>query len=101
MRALLPRKTLLHASIWAAAGTAGAIAVLYARLIAWAQSLFTHTFHDHPYLVSLATPVLFLVATGVVQLFAIEAKGSGIPQVLEAIALSRTENEKAGIWVNR
>jgi H+/Cl- antiporter ClcA len=97
----LPRKTFLYLSIWAAAGVTGVVAVYYARLIAWAQSVYMHVFQGHPYLVSLSTPVLFLVATAAVHFLAEEAKGSGIPQVLEAITVSQTSKERLDIWVHR
>ena len=80
--------TYLHLAIWSAAILVGAAAVLYAKLIAWSQEIYFHGFSAHPYLLSLATPLLFILATGLVKVFAIEAKGSGIPQVLEAIELA-------------
>ena len=42
-------------------------------------------FSAQPYLIAGAAPVLFFLAAGLVRHFAPEAKGSGIPQVLEAI----------------
>jgi H+/Cl- antiporter ClcA len=99
-RSELQRRTLLHVSIWTAAGATGVVAVLFARLIAWAQTLYLHKFSEHPDVVSIATPALFVAATAAVRFLAREAKGSGIPQVIEAIALAQ-KTADANIWQHR
>ncbi len=92
------QKTYLHASIWVAAALVGITAVLYAKLISWSQGLYLDVFATHPYLISFSTPLLFLAAAGLVQKFAMEAKGSGIPQVLEAIDLAKEEGNGHTVW---
>ena len=79
------QKTYLQVAIWTAAVLAGGAAVFFARLITVAQGFYFTLFHVHPYLVTLGTPLLFVAATLIVEIFGPEARGSGIPQVLEAI----------------
>lgn len=78
-------KTSMQASLLLVAVVAGICAYLYAELISLAQSFYYFLFQGHPYLLFLACPGLFLAATWLVVKFAPEAKGSGIPQVLQAI----------------
>ena len=80
-----------HGSIWLGAAVVGVAAVLYAELVRFVQENFFSHFAASPYLVSLASPLLFVAATYLVRVLAPDAKGSGIPQVLEAI-----ECEKKG-----
>ncbi|HVZ79874.1 MAG TPA: chloride channel protein [bacterium] len=82
-----------QASLLIAAIGVGFLATFYARLIAWAQALFSFLFQRYPWEVSLSGPLFFLAATWLVVRFAPEAKGSGIPQVLQAI--DKTGIEKA------
>lgn len=74
-----------QASLLIAAIGVGFLATLYARFIAGAQTLFSLSFQHHPWVVSLCGPLFFLAATWLVVRCAPEAKGSGIPQVLQAI----------------
>ena len=78
-------KTSMQASLLLAAVVAGLCAYFYAELIALLQAFYYRVFHAHPYLLLLACPPLFVAATWLVVRFAPEAKGSGIPQVLQAI----------------
>jgi len=84
-------QVLLNFSFWLAAGGIGILAVLYAKFIAWVQAVFFGQFESTPGLVTLAGPFLFVGATWLVRRFAPDAKGSGIPQVLSAIAQSARE----------
>ena len=79
------QRTYLQITIWTAAAVVGGAAVLFARLIEVAQKFYFTLVHGYPYLVLIGTPLLFVVATVIVQKFGPEARGSGIPQVLEAI----------------
>ncbi|MEO7161298.1 MAG: chloride channel protein [Bdellovibrionia bacterium] len=81
--------TYLQFSYWFAAVAVGIAAVLYAKLIGVVQDFYFQWFGTHPYLVSIATPFIFLGATAFVVKLAPQARGSGIPQVLEAIELSQ------------
>ena len=92
------KKAYLYAAVWIASGLVGIIAVLYARFISHLQFHYFGTFNDHPYLVSLLGPFLFLMATAVVKKLAPDAKGSGIPQVLAAIDLAKHQKEPDGAW---
>ena len=93
--------TYLHIGIWSAAILVGTAAVLYAKLIAWVQEIYFHCFSVQPYLFTFITPLLFVLATGLVKFCAPEAKGSGIPQVLEAIEISSKLESNSEIWVHR
>jgi H+/Cl- antiporter ClcA len=90
-------KTFLNAAIWIAAGLMGTLAVFYARLIAYFQGIYFLFFKENPIVVSLSGPILFLLATWVVQKFGPDAKGSGIPQVLAAIHQSDSSPEEQ-VW---
>jgi len=79
------QRTYLQITIWTAAAAVGGAAVLFARLIEVAQKFYFTLVQGHPYLVMLGTPLLFVAATLIVQKYGPEARGSGIPQVLEAI----------------
>lgn len=78
-------KTSMQASLLLAAVVVGLCAYLYAKLISATQDLYYTLFQGHPWLWFLASPLLFVAATWLVVKFAPEAKGSGIPQVLQAI----------------
>lgn len=87
-----------HASIWIGAVIVGAAAVLYARLVSLAQTQFLTVFSGHHYLIAFPGPCLFLVATLLVRKFAPDAKGSGIPQVLEAIEAGKNSSGSEDSW---
>jgi H+/Cl- antiporter ClcA len=86
--------------VWTAAALVGGAAVLFARLIATMQKLYFGAVHLHPYLVTVATPLLFVAATLIVQRFGPDARGSGIPQVLEAIDHADGSDEAALPWLS-
>lgn len=93
-------RTYLQLTVWTAAALVGGAAVLFARLISIAQTCYFHLFTGHPYLVTLATPLLFVGATFIVQRFGPEAKGSGIPQVLAAIDHANDTEEAEPHWIS-
>ena len=82
-----------HGSIWIGAILVGLAAVFYAKLISITQEFFFARFSASPALVSILSPLLFVAATYLVRRFAPDAKGSGIPQVLEAIELGKSAHE--------
>jgi len=96
----LRKRTYFQATIWTAAALVGGAAVLFARLIAFAQGLYFNIVKVHPYLVTIATPLLFVVATLIVERFGPEARGSGIPQVLEAIDHAHTDESQESPWLS-
>jgi H+/Cl- antiporter ClcA len=97
---LSPRKTVMHAALWTSAAAVGLLAALFASLISEVQGVYFRAFHAHPVFVSCVAPLLFVVATWLVERWAPAAKGSGIPQVLAVIDESRTEPTNEGTWVN-
>lgn len=93
--------TFIHGAIGLAASVVGAVAVLYAHFMEWAQKTYFHFYKSYPGWISIASPFLFVIATGIVKYFAEEAKGSGIPQVLESIELAKKTNGDQAVWANR
>ncbi|MGE0616588.1 MAG: chloride channel protein, partial [Bacteriovoracia bacterium] len=89
-----------HASIWIGAVLVGLAAVLYASLVNVAQETFFRWFGAHSILTSAAAPFAFLIATWIVRHFAPHAKGSGIPQVLEAVEAGRRPGEEHLAWAS-
>jgi H+/Cl- antiporter ClcA len=96
----LHRKTYLQITVWTAAALVGGAAVLFARLIALMQRCYFALYQDHPYLVPLATPLLFVAATLIVTRYGPDARGSGIPQVLEAIDHARAGDDAERPWLS-
>lgn len=78
-------RTYIQAAQLVAAVVVGIAAYLFSLVISRAHQVFISHFTEHPILVFAVTPPLFFAATWLVVRFAPEAKGSGIPQVLEAI----------------
>lgn len=62
----------------------GIIAVIFARMGYMAGDMFTSIRTAHPYLPLVMTPFLFVVCAALTQRYAMEAAGSGIPQVIAA-----------------
>jgi H+/Cl- antiporter ClcA len=83
------KKNLLNAlPFWIAAFISGALAVLYAKLFAWAEmgTLFIYEKVDWAFFV--LSPLCFVLGWWIVVKYAPFARGSGIPQVSAAIELS-------------
>lgn len=79
---------------WIASLLTGLIAVAYTKLFGYAESLLRTVLHWKSWSIFLLTPFCFLLAWLSVQLFAPNAKGSGIPQVMAAIELATPKHEK-------
>lgn len=89
------RRSVLKAlPFWLASLLTGLVSVIYNRLFAGSESLLQSILHWHQWMIFFITPVCFFAAWGVVQLFAPNAKGSGIPQVMAAIELSSPKHEE-------
>jgi H+/Cl- antiporter ClcA len=88
----------LHSVYLITAVIVGAAAVFYAQLIALIQGFYFQCYLAHPVMVCVFCPLLFVGATGLVVLLAPQAKGSGIPQVLQAIDYSqgRSQSRSSG-----
>ncbi|HEU4633764.1 MAG TPA: chloride channel protein, partial [Flavisolibacter sp.] len=82
---------------WMASLLTGLVAVGYTKLFGYSESLLQKTLHWHTWSIFIVTPVCFFLAWWVIQKFAPNAKGSGIPQVMAAIELaSPKHDEKIG-----
>lgn len=77
---------------WITSIIIGVISVGYAKLFAYAERLAHQLFAYQPLYIFVWAPLLFLIATVIVKKAAPYARGSGIPQVMAAIELSKTEN---------
>lgn len=78
---------------WVASLLVGLIAVGYTKLFGFAESLLQTVLHWHSWMIFIMAPVCFIVAMFIVQIFAPNAKGSGIPQVMAAIELATPGHE--------
>lgn len=87
----IARPLISQTSFWITALAVGVLSVLYAHLISFSQDIFFSFFHRSPYFTSALAPVAFLGAVFFVRHFAPEAKGSGIPQVLQAIQMGEKD----------
>lgn len=78
---------------WFASLVAGLIAVGYAWLFHYAESIIHRVVEWEAWAVFVVIPLSFLFAWFVVHLFAPNARGSGIPQVMAAIELATPKHE--------
>lgn len=87
------KKNILNAlPFWAGAFISGGIAVLYAKLFAWAE-LGTHfIFAEADWVFFILTPTCFVLSWWIISKYAPFARGSGIPQVTAAIELSNPKH---------
>ncbi len=84
------KKNVLNAlPFWVGALICGTIAVLYAKLFAFAEAQ-SHYLIEHagPVVFIIVTPLCFMLAWWLVHRYSEFAKGSGIPQVMAAIELT-------------
>lgn len=86
-----------HATFWAAAVATGLVAVAFARTALVMDQLYRHLFTLHPWLSAALTPVLFLLAAGLVRIWAPAAAGSGIPQLIVALHASPEKTRRSGL----
>ena len=87
------KQNLLQAiPFWVASLITGLIAVLYARLFAWAEQISFYFFHKAEWSIFVTAPVCFLIAWLLVMQFSPNARGSGIPQVMASIELANPKN---------
>ncbi len=88
----LRRNALQAIPFWLASLITGLIAVGYTRLFSYSENLLEDALHWHRWSIFIVSPVCFFIAWLIVKLFAHNARGSGIPQVLAAIELSTPRN---------
>lgn len=76
---------------WIASLITGLVAVAYTKLFNYSEQLLHHTLHGAKWAIFIMAPASFLFAWYLTKLFAPNAKGSGIPQVMAAIDLSSSK----------
>jgi H+/Cl- antiporter ClcA len=79
---------------WIASLLSGLVAVGYTHLFGYSEDILQRVLKWHDWAIFFVTPVCFFLAWGVVQLFAPNARGSGIPQVMAAIDLATPRHEE-------
>lgn len=79
---------------WIASLITGLVAVFYAKLFSWAESLALNVAHKMGWLLFIVTPACFLLAWWLVKHFSKGARGSGIPQVMAAIELANPRHSR-------
>lgn len=79
---------------WVASLITGIIAVLYTKLFGLAESTLQRILHWHQWTLFIMAPLCFFIAWLIVQYFAPNAKGSGIPQVMAAIDLATPKYDR-------
>lgn len=87
------RNILLAIPFWVASIATGLVAVAYTKLFGYTEGLLQNILSWHSWLIFIITPLCFLLAWSIVAMFAPNAKGSGIPQVMAAIELSAPAHE--------
>ena len=78
---------------WIASLLAGIVAVLYAKLFAFAEDLSKALFEGEKWIIFILTPACFIISAWIVKHFAPNSKGSGIPQVMASIELASVKNQ--------
>src|SRR3954454_405818 len=79
---------------WIASLASGLIAVLYAWLFARAEELSREIVRINIWWLFLLTPACFVAAYYIIERFSKYARGSGIPQVMAALELPSTADDK-------
>jgi H+/Cl- antiporter ClcA len=87
------QKDILNAfPFWAGAVATGLMAVVYAKLFAFAEKSTLYVFHKASWAFFIISPICFMIATLLVAKFAAYSRGSGIPQVSASIELSNPKH---------
>jgi H+/Cl- antiporter ClcA len=88
------RRNILQAlPFWFASLLTGLVAVAYTKMFAYSEGILQDILHWHAWFIFIMTPVCFFLAWLTIQLFSINARGSGIPQVMAAIELTSPRHE--------
>lgn len=90
----IKRNVLQAIPFWLASLITGVIAVGYTKLFNWSEQLLQYLISTNNWIIFILAPVSFLTAWIIVQQFAPNARGSGIPQVMAAIDLTPEKHEK-------
>src|SRR3954468_15645585 len=95
------RNALQAIPFWIASLATGLIAVGFTKLFVYSEGLMKNIREWHEWSIFFLAPFCFLIAFLIVRLFAPNARGSGIPQVMAAIELSSPKHEhKIGQLLN-
>jgi H+/Cl- antiporter ClcA len=94
----ISKKTAYHLSVWLAAALSAVLAVGYSKLTSYVQHFYSTISTDHFHLALALTAPAFMLSVFVVERFAPDAKGSGIPQVIKEIEKSKTDAKAGGLW---
>src|SRR3954471_1789202 len=73
---------------WLASLVTGLVAVGYAKLFNYSERVLQSAYQWHHWLIFLLAPTGFVCGWLIVRMFAVNARGSGIPQVMAAIDLA-------------
>ncbi len=77
---------------WIAAFATGLVAVGYSTLFSAVENMSRSLVHEHPYFLFAASPACMVAGWLLVRIYAPEAQGSGIPQVMAALDLTNVDN---------
>jgi H+/Cl- antiporter ClcA len=88
------RNALQALPFWIASLLTGLIAVGYTKLFVYSENLLREVLAWKQWSIFFMAPVCFFLAWLVIQLFAPNARGSGIPQVMAAIDLSTPKHDE-------
>lgn len=80
---------------WVGSLITGVLAVLYAKIFRWGESLMRLMVNTYDWLIFFLLPTGFVLSWWLIKKYAPYAKGSGIPQVMAAVELANPkENQK-------
>ncbi|RYZ48708.1 MAG: chloride channel protein, partial [Chitinophagaceae bacterium] len=89
------RNSMLQAvPFWIASLLTGLVAVTYTKIFGYAETLLSKILQWNHWAIFVLAPLCFILAWLVVRLFAPNAKGSGIPQVMAAIEMATPKHEQ-------
>lgn len=74
-----------------ASSLSGIAAFIYYKLFVYAENASLYIYEKNNYFIFILTPIFFLVSWWLVKRFSPYAKGSGIPQVMASLELSKPE----------
>lgn len=75
---------------WVAAALVSAVSILFAKTFAWSESMALNWVVATPQFAFVLVPAGMLISTGIVEFISWGAGGSGIPQLLAAVEVTRT-----------
>ena len=79
---------------WIGSVITGFVAVFYAKVFVWGETLLQIILNWHAWMIFILAPAGFVLSWWLVKEFAPYAKGSGIPQVMAAVELANPREHK-------